>query len=174
MKLRDARHNIYIYTYIHIHIHIHTYTYIYIHIHIHTYMYMYMYVYIYIYICINDRVLTLMGRLYRRRYQLVFFKTSAKDIKNTPSILVVQISVIHQLKLKFFFCFVYTHEYNKTLWFWEKKRKRKQTGCALCLLHLLSCSLKYVTKMKCNSAKTQHTDMGVISIESWKCLLTVY
>ncbi len=39
------------------------------------------------------------GRLYRRRYQLVFFKTSAKDIKNTPSILVVQISVIHQLKL---------------------------------------------------------------------------
>ncbi len=28
-----------------------------------------------------------------------FFKTSAKDIKNTPSILVVQISVIHQLKL---------------------------------------------------------------------------
>ncbi len=43
--------------------------------------------------------LTLRGRLYRRRYQLVFFKTSAKDIKNTPSILVVQISVIHQLKL---------------------------------------------------------------------------
>ncbi len=42
---------------------------------------------------------TLRGRLYRRRYQLVFFKTSAKDIKNTPSILVVQISVIHQLKL---------------------------------------------------------------------------
>ncbi len=34
-------------------------------------------------------VLTLMGRLYRRRYQLVFFKTSAKDIKNTPLILVV-------------------------------------------------------------------------------------
>ncbi len=51
-------------------------------------------------------VLTLMGRLYRRRYQLVFFKTSAKDIKNTPSILVVQISVIHQLKLwsVYFFC----------------------------------------------------------------------
>ncbi len=46
------------------------------------------------------------GRLYRRRYQLVFFKTSAKDIKNTPSILVVQISVIHQLKLwsVYFFC----------------------------------------------------------------------
>ncbi len=43
--------------------------------------------------------LTLRGRLYRRRYQLVFFKTSVKDIKNTPSILVVQISVIHQLKL---------------------------------------------------------------------------
>ncbi len=50
--------------------------------------------------------LTLRGRLYRRRYQLVFFKTSAKDIKNTPSILVVQISVIHQLKLwsVYFFC----------------------------------------------------------------------
>ncbi len=49
---------------------------------------------------------TLRGRLYRRRYQLVFFKTSAKDIKNTPSILVVQISVIHQLKLwsVYFFC----------------------------------------------------------------------
>ncbi len=43
--------------------------------------------------------LTLRGQLYRRRYQLVFFKTSAKDIKNTPSILVVQISVIYQLKL---------------------------------------------------------------------------
>ncbi len=58
------------------------------------------------FIGINDGIeeltltlLTLMGRLYRRRYQLVFFKTSAKDIKNTPSILVVQISVIHQLKL---------------------------------------------------------------------------
>ncbi len=51
-------------------------------------------------------LLTLRGRLYRRRYQLVFFKTSAKDIKNTPSILVVQISVIHQLKLwsVYFFC----------------------------------------------------------------------
>ncbi len=49
--------------------------------------------------CQNFLQLTLMGRLYRRRYQLVFLKTSAKDIKNTPSILVVQISVIHQLKL---------------------------------------------------------------------------
>ncbi len=51
-------------------------------------------------------VLTLRGRLYRRRYQLVYFKTSAKDIKNTPSILVVQISVIHQFKLwsVYFFC----------------------------------------------------------------------
>ncbi len=54
----------------------------------------------------NINILTLRGRLYRRRYQLVFFKTSAKDIKNTPSILVVQISVIHQLKLwsVYFFC----------------------------------------------------------------------
>ncbi len=54
----------------------------------------------------QDLGLTLRGRLYRRRYQLVFFKTSAKDIKNTQSILVVQISVIHQLKLwsVYFFC----------------------------------------------------------------------
>ncbi len=50
-------------------------------------------------LCIDYRGLTLRGRLYRRRYQLVFFKTSAKDTKNTPSILVIQISVIHQLKL---------------------------------------------------------------------------
>ncbi len=55
---------------------------------------------------VSQMMLTLRGRLYRRRYQLVFFKTSAKDIKNTPSILVVQISVIHQLKLwsVYFFC----------------------------------------------------------------------
>ncbi len=83
---------------------------------------------------VSSANLTLRGRLYRRRYQLVFFKNSAKDIKNTLSILVVQISVIHQLKLWSVYFFVYTHEYNKTLWFWKKKRK--QTGCALCLLHL--------------------------------------
>ncbi len=78
--------------------------------------------------------LTLMGRLYRRRYQLVFFKTSAKDIKNTPSILVVQISVIHQLKLwsVYFFCVHSRIQQN----FVVLEKKRKQTGCALCLLHL--------------------------------------
>ncbi len=39
------------------------------------------------------------GTAVSQAIQLVFFKTSAKDIKNTPSILVVQIRVIHQLKL---------------------------------------------------------------------------
>ncbi len=100
----------------------------------------------------------------------LFFKTSAKDIKNTPSILVVQISVIHQLKLWSVYFFVYTHEYNKTLWFLEKKKENKQDALFVFSISA-SCSSKYVTKMNCNSAKTQHTDMRVISIESWKCLL---
>ncbi len=67
--------------------------------------------------------------------------------------------------------FVYTHEYNKTLWFWKKKKENKQDALFVFSISA-SCSLKYVTKMKCNSAKTQHTDMGVISIKSWKCLLS--
>ncbi len=45
--------------------------------------------------------LTLRGWLYRRRYQLVFFKTSAKDIKNTPSILVVHTNY-HEITLATF------------------------------------------------------------------------
>ncbi len=114
--------------------------------------------------------LTLMGRLYRRWYQLVFFKTSEKDIKNTPSILVVQISVIHQLKLLsvYFFCVHSRIQQNFVVL--EKKKENKQDALFVFSISA-SCSLKYVTKIKCNSAKTQHTDMGVISIESWKCLL---
>ncbi len=114
--------------------------------------------------------LTLRGRLYRRRYQLVFFKTSAKDIKNTPSILVVQISVIHQLKLwsVYFFCVHSRIQQNFVVL--EKKKENKQDALFVFSISA-SCSSKNVTKMKCNSAKTQHTDMGVISIESWKCLL---
>ncbi len=75
---------------------------------------------------ILNLTLTLRGRLYRRRYQLVFFKTSAKDIKNTPSILVVQISVIHQLKLwsVYFFCVHSRIQQNFVVL--EKKKENKQ------------------------------------------------
>ncbi len=57
--------------------------------------------------------------------QLVFFKTSAKDIKNTPSILVVQISVIHQLKLWSVYFFCVHSRIQQTLWFWKKKKNKQ-------------------------------------------------
>ncbi len=114
--------------------------------------------------------LTLRGRLYRRRYQLVFFNTSAKDIKNTPSILVVQISVIHQLKLWSVYFFCVHSQIQQNFVVLGKKKENKQDALFVFSISA-SCSSKYVTKMNCNSAKTQHTDMGVISIESWKCLL---
>ncbi len=52
-----------------------------------------------------------------------------------------------------------------------KKKENKQDALFVFSISA-SCSSKYVTKVNCNSAKTQHTDMGVISIESWKCLLS--
>ncbi len=63
-----------------------------------------------------------------------FFKTSAKDTKNTPSILVIQISVIHQFKLWSVYFFLCTLTITTKLCGFEKKRK--QTGCALCLFRL--------------------------------------
>ncbi len=49
-----------------------------------------------------------------------------------------------------------------------KKKENKQDALSV----FANCSLKYVTKMKCNSANTEHIDMGVISIESSKCVLS--
>ncbi len=116
---------------------------------------------------IKYNTLTLRGRLYRRRYQLVFFKTSAKDIKNTPSILVVQISVIHQLKLwsVYFFCVHSRIQQNFVVL--EKKKKTNRMR-SLSSPSPRAAFQNTSLKMNCNSAKTQHTDMGVISIESWK------
>ncbi len=53
----------------------------------------------------------------------------------------------------------------------KKKKENKQDVLSVFSVSA-NCSLKYVTKMKCNSAKTQHRDMEVISIESSKCLLS--
>ncbi len=100
-----------------------------------------------------------------------FFKISAKDTKNTLLILVTQIRVIHQSKLLSVYFFLCTLTITTKLCGFEKKKENKQDALSVFSVSA-SCSLKYVTKMKCNSAKTQHRDMGVISIESLKCLLS--
>ncbi len=49
----------------------------------------------------GETKLTHWSQRYRRRYQLGFFKISAKDTKNTLLILVTQISVIHNFEVKY-------------------------------------------------------------------------
>ncbi len=110
----------------------------------------------------------LMGRLYRRRYS--FF---LRPVQKTLKILVdfgrtdKCYTSIETLKCLFFLC---TLTNTTKLCGFGKKKENKQDALSVFSISA-SCSSKYVTKMKCNSAKTQHTDMGVISIESWKCLL---
>ncbi len=78
--------------------------------------------------------LTHWSRPYRRRYQLSFFKISAKDTKNTLLILVTQISVIHQSKLLSVYFYLRTLTITTKLCGFGKKRENKQG--ALCLLRL--------------------------------------
>ncbi len=99
--------------------------------------------------------------------QAQFFKISAKETKNTLLILVTQIRVIHQSKLLLFLC---TLTITTNLCGFEKKKETNRVRS------LSSPSprtaFRNTSKMNCNSAKTQHTDMGIISIESLKCLLS--
>ncbi len=58
------------------------------------------------------------------RYQLSFFKISAKDTKNTLLILVTQIRVIHQSKLLSVYFFCVHSRLQQNLVVLEKKRKQ--------------------------------------------------
>ncbi len=60
----------------------------------------------------GETKLTHWSQRYRRRYQLGFFKISAKDTKNTLLILVTQISVIHNFEVNIL---AYKTDYSKVL-----------------------------------------------------------
>ncbi len=72
-------------------------------------------------LCVSP--LTHWSRPYHRRYQLSFFKISAKDTKNKVDFGHTNMCYTSIETVKCLLFFVYTHDYNKTLWFWKKRRK---------------------------------------------------